>query len=91
MHKLPITIVEHTVGILTEIEAEAFSLMSRENSCFMRTRNKRSDDTLPPSYRSHTAVVLWMKTFLLLCSTSTKHKTWVYGLPWMINHVIVDK
>ena len=66
MHKLPITIVEHTVGILTEIEAEAFSLMSRENSCFMRTRNKQSDDTLPPSYRSHTAVVFMDENLLIV-------------------------
>ena len=58
MHMLPISTVEQIVGISTETEADTFGLVSIENGCLVRTRNKRSDDTLSPSWSSHVAVVL---------------------------------
>lgn len=57
MHMLPISTVEQMVGISTETEADTFGLVLIENGCLVRT-NKRSDDTLSPSWRSHVAVVL---------------------------------
>ena len=91
MHKLPISTVEHTVGISTEIEVEAFGLVSIENGCFVRTRNNWSDDTLSPSCRSHTAWFYEQKPSYCYVQLQQKHKTCVYGLPWMTNHVLVDK